>query len=102
MSSPNVRTFYIGTLMVSVYDYDEPGCTLPMHNHTELDAHIIIVQRGAVTLRITQPNGQIKETTHDATEEKGFLVDCHPGWPHEIVALSAGSRTIHIPKGIAR
>lgn len=86
-----MKLFQIGSTRGSIYDYASPGDTLAMHVHGAGDAHTVIVARGAIRLRVQQPDGSIEETEYDS----GAFVDTHAGFPHEIVALDYATRTIH-------
>ena len=95
MSLPSIRDIPLGKLHLSIYDYAKAGDTLPMHQHDTTTEHAIIVARGRITLRVQDTtDGSIAESTHMA----GAVIDTHAGWPHEIVGLDDGSRSIHIRK----
>jgi quercetin dioxygenase-like cupin family protein len=86
-----MTTFAIGDTRGAVYDFAAAGDTLPMHDHADEDSHTMIVTVGRVLLRVEQIDGTVMETEHGA----GAFVDTHSGFPHEIVALADGARTIH-------
>jgi PKHD-type hydroxylase len=97
-SMPSIQNIKLEDLPMLVYDYNETGDTLPTHNHDENTSHVIIVAKGRVRLKVFNPDGSVIETEHDA----GSIVDTFAGYPHGIVSLTDGARTIHIPKRINR
>lgn len=78
----------LGRLTLTVYDFDEPGDTLPMRDHTAENVHITVVARGRVAV-----NGTPMDT--------GRVLDFEPGNPHEFVALEPNTRIVNIVKGVA-
>ena len=72
-----------------VYDFPEVGDVLPMHTHTAADVHISIVAKGSF-----MAHGDGWERTLVC----GNVVDWPAHYPHEFVALEAGSRLVNIRK----
>ena len=69
-----------------------------MHNHDAETAHIIIVAKGSVVILGQDPaSGQV-ESSH---QEAGAVLDSLAGFPHGIVCVTPGSRTIHIRKKLS-
>lgn len=95
MSSPALQAAQMGDLNALIYDYEKPGDILPMHNHDEATAHIVIVAKGSVVLLVLDPaDGQVNSAHYEA----GAIVDTLAGFPHSIVGVTPKSRTIHIRK----
>jgi quercetin dioxygenase-like cupin family protein len=84
-----VTPISFGVINGSVYDFPEIDDVLPMHSHTEADAHISIVAKGSFR-------------AHGDGWERllvtGNVVDWPAHYPHEFVALEAGSRLVNIRK----
>lgn len=99
MSSAEISSAHAGDLNILIYDYVKKGDALAMHVHDVAGEHIIIVARGEIVLRIENPADRtVAETSHEA----GAIIDTFAGWPHEVVGTVDNSRTIHIPKRLAR
>jgi quercetin dioxygenase-like cupin family protein len=98
MAMPNISNAKLGDLIVLMYDYIKAGDCLPMHNHTELNSHIIIVAKGRAMLRVTMEDGSVENSIHEA----GAVVDTYAGFPHEIISLEDNSRTVHIQKKLSQ
>jgi quercetin dioxygenase-like cupin family protein len=79
-----------GKLHATVYDFDDVGDTLPMHNHTEADVHITIINKGSFK---AHGDGWEMELT------KGQIVNWDAGQAHELIALEPNSRFVNIVKG---
>ena len=84
------KTFALGKLTGTIYDFPEAGDVLPMHSHTEADVHISVVAKG--TFR-AQGHGWQREV------KAGDVLDWRPNEAHEFVANEAGSRLVNIVKG---
>jgi quercetin dioxygenase-like cupin family protein len=78
-----------GIINGTVYDFPVVGDTLPMHTHTDADVHISIVAKGSF-----RAHGDGWERTLVS----GNVVDWPAHYPHEFVALEAGSRLVNIRK----
>ena len=78
-----------GIINGTVYDFPEIDDVLPMHTHTEADAHISIVAKGSF-----RSHGDGWELTLVA----GNVVDWPAHQAHEFVALEPGSRLVNIVK----
>lgn len=98
MPAPSVQAAQMGDLNALIYDYENPGDILPMHNHDEATAHIVIVAKGSVVILVQNPaDGQVASEYHEA----GAVIDTFAGFPHGVVGVTAGSRTIHIRKKLS-
>jgi quercetin dioxygenase-like cupin family protein len=95
MAMPKINSAQLGDLFTLIYDYEKPGDILPMHNHTEDTAHIIIVAKGSVVVLVYDPENGSIDSQH---LEAGALVDTFAGFPHCIIGITPESRTIHITK----
>jgi len=78
-----------GRLIGAVYTFPKAGDVLPMHTHTEGDAHITIVARGKI-----KAHGNGWETEYSA----GAVIDFPVNQSHEFVALEDNSRIVNIIK----
>lgn len=96
MAMPQISSTHPGDLTLLIYDYVSAGDTLPMHNHDVATEHIIIAAKGRVMVRVQMPDGTVQEIELVA----GDVVDTFAGFPHEVVAIEPGSKTIHIQKNI--
>lgn len=90
--SLRTRSLSAGALRGTIYTFDD-GDVLPMHRHTDVDAHITIVARGR--FRVHGPVIGEKEYG------EGTVLDWMPGVDHEFVALSRNARIVNIIKGVA-
>jgi quercetin dioxygenase-like cupin family protein len=88
MSSLSVN-FIAGKLSGSVYTFKKAGDTLPMHTHTEGNAHITIVARGKI-----KAHGNNWEAEYNA----GAVIDFPTDQSHEFIALEDDSRIVNIQK----
>ena len=79
-----------GKLVGIVFDFDDAGDMLGMHNHTEADVHITIVSKGSF-----RAHGDGWEMILKA----GQIVDWDAGQAHELIALEPDSRFVNIVKG---
>ena len=79
-----------GVLRGMVFDFEQVGDMLPMHNHTPADVHITIVSKGSF-----KAHGDGWEMTLT----QGQIVDWEAGQAHELIALEPGSRFVNIVKG---
>lgn len=79
-----------GVLQGLVFDFEQVGDMLPMHNHTHADVHITIVSKGSF-----KAHGDGWEMTLT----QGQIVDWEAGQAHELIALEPGSRFVNIVKG---
>ena len=84
------KSFTLGKLTGSIYDFPEVGDALPMHTHGEVDVHITVVAKGAF---LTRGAGWKREV------KAGDVLDWRPNDPHEFVSTEAGSRIVNIVKG---
>lgn len=84
-----ITPFSFGKLNGTIYDFEEIGDVLPMHEHDEQSVHITVVAKGSF-----KAHGVEWETTLD----NGKLVDWQPYQPHEFIALEPNSRIINIIK----
>lgn len=89
LSSPLAAAGLAGT----IYDFEEVGDVLPMHEHDEATAHVTVVARGAVR---AHGNGWDREF------EAGAVIDFPPRQRHEFVALEPRTRIVNITKAAAR
>ena len=80
-----------GKLSGIIFDFEEVGDVLGMHNHTEADVHITIVSKGSF-----KAHGDGWEMILKA----GQIVDWDAGQAHELIALEPDSRFVNIVKGI--
>ena len=78
-----------GKIAGVVYTFPKAGDVLPMHTHTEGDAHITIVARGKI-----KAHGNGWETEYSA----GAVIDFPVNQSHEFVALEDNSRIVNIIK----
>ena len=78
-----------GRLRGVIYDCQEAGDVLPMHDHTPADVHITVVAKGSF-----RAHGNGWERIVNA----GDVLDWKPYDPHEFVALDAGARLVNIVK----
>lgn len=83
------NAFSTGGLSGIVYTFEKAGDVLPMHTHTEGDAHITIVARGKI-----RAHGNEWETEYSA----GAVIDFPSEQSHEFVALEDNSRIVNITK----
>jgi quercetin dioxygenase-like cupin family protein len=79
----------IGKLSGTIYTFEKVGDMLPMHTHTEGNAHITIVARGKV-----KAYGNKWEAEYSA----GAVIDFPPDQSHEFIALEDNSRIVNIIK----
>jgi quercetin dioxygenase-like cupin family protein len=78
-----------GKLSGTVYTFEKVGDTLPMHTHTDGNAHITIVARGKV-----KAHGNEWEAEYSA----GAVIDFPTDQSHEFIALEDDSRIVNIIK----
>lgn len=78
-----------GKLSGTVYTFEVAGDMLPMHTHTEGNAHITIVARGKV-----KAHGNEWEAEYSA----GAVIDFPDNQSHEFIALEDNSRIVNITK----
>ena len=78
-----------GKLIGTVYTFEQAGDTLPMHTHTDGNAHITIVARGKV-----KAHGNEWEAEYSA----GAVIDFPADQSHEFIALEDDSRIVNINK----
>ena len=88
----------LGDLNVLIYDYPKPGDILPMHNHDEDTSHIVICAKGSVVVLTQNQDGSI-DSQH---VEAGTVLDTFAGYPHAVVGVTEGARTIHIQKHMVK
>lgn len=79
-----------GRLKGTIYTFEVAGDSIPMHRHTDVDVHIIIVARGR--FRIHGP------IIGDNEYGEGSVLDLFSGIDHEVIALTNNARTVHILK----
>lgn len=79
-----------GKLQGTVYDFEQAGDVLPMHQHTEDNVHITIVARGSF---------KIHGNAWGKIVKCGDVIDWRPNHPHEFIALEDNSRAVNIIKG---
>lgn len=79
-----------GKLSGTIYTFEKVGDILPMHTHTEGDAHITIVARGKI-----KAHGNEWEAEYSA----GAVIDFTSDQSHEFIALEDDSRIVNIIKG---
>lgn len=79
-----------GKLAGTIFDFEDAGDMLGMHNHTEADVHITIVSKGSF-----RAHGDGWEMIL----KPGQIVDWDAGQAHELIALEPGSRFVNIVKG---
>jgi quercetin dioxygenase-like cupin family protein len=78
-----------GKLSGMIYTFEQAGDVLPMHTHTEGNAHITIVARGRV-----QAHGNEWSAEYSA----GAVIDFPVNQSHEFVALEDDTRIVNITK----
>jgi quercetin dioxygenase-like cupin family protein len=78
-----------GKLSGTVYTFEKAGDVLPMHTHTEDDAHITIVARGKI-----KAHGNEWQAEYSA----GAVIDFPSNQSHEFIALEDNSRVVNIQK----
>lgn len=78
-----------GRLSGTVYTFQKAGDVLPMHTHTEGNAHITIVARGKI-----KAHGNEWEAEYGA----GAVVDFPSNQSHEFIALEDNTRVVNINK----
>jgi quercetin dioxygenase-like cupin family protein len=78
-----------GKLKGVVYTFEKAGDTLPMHTHSEGNAHITIVARGKI-----KAHGNEWEAEYSA----GAVIDFPTDQSHEFIALENDSRIVNIIK----
>jgi len=83
------RPLSAGRLSGTVYTFEKAGDVLPMHTHTESDAHITIVARGKI-----KAHGNNWEAEYSA----GAVIDFPSNQSHEFIALEDNSRIVNITK----
>jgi len=83
------RPLSAGRLSGTVYTFEKAGDVLPMHTHTESDAHITIVARGKI-----KAHGNEWEAEYSA----GAVIDFPSNQSHEFIALEDNSRIVNITK----
>ena len=81
----------LGLLSVIIYDFEEVGDVLPMHNHDFNTVHITIVARGDFTICGI---GWKKDLS------SGAVIDFKENQKHEFISRSANSRIVNIIKNI--
>jgi hypothetical protein len=79
-----------GKLRGAVYTFECAGDAIPMHRHTDADAHVTIVARESV--RVHGPE------IGDKVYRAGAVIDFSAGVDHEIVGMVAGARVVSIIK----
>jgi quercetin dioxygenase-like cupin family protein len=78
-----------GKLSGMIYTFEQAGDVLPMHTHTEGNAHITIVARGRV-----KAHGNEWSAEYSA----GAVIDFPSNQSHEFVALEDDTRIVNILK----
>lgn len=78
-----------GKLAVTIFTFEVAGDVLPMHTHTEGNAHITIVARGKV---------RAHGNNWEAEYSSGAVIDFPSDQSHEFVALEDDSRIVNITK----
>jgi quercetin dioxygenase-like cupin family protein len=78
-----------GKLSGMIYTFEQAGDVLPMHTHTEGNAHITIVARGRV-----KAHGNEWSAEYSA----GAVIDFPSNQSHEFVALEDDTRIVNITK----
>ena len=84
------KTFELGTLKGTIFDFYEINDVLPMHSHTEADVHISIIARGSF---------KVHGKGWEKNVKAGDVVDWSPGQDHEFISTSQNSRLVNIIKG---
>jgi quercetin dioxygenase-like cupin family protein len=74
-----------------IYDFEVAGDVLPMHNHTELNAHLTVVARGSV---------KASSEGWERIFKSGAIIDFPANQPHEFVALEDQTRIVNITKKV--
>lgn len=82
--------FQFGKLKGTVYDFEQTGDVLPMHQHSEENVHITVVARGSFKIHGNEWEKVVKT---------GDVIDWRPNDPHEFIALEDNSRAVNIVKG---
>jgi quercetin dioxygenase-like cupin family protein len=83
-----------GDLIISKYTYEKIGDKVAAHVHSENDAHIIVVSRGQIELRIFEDDSLKDYESHILDE--GDDADIPAGIWHEIIAKKNNSKSHHI------
>jgi quercetin dioxygenase-like cupin family protein len=81
-----------GKLGITVYDFEFPLDTLPMHTHDEYSNHISIISRGSF---------RVHGDGWEMVAKSGDVIDFEVGQSHEFIALEPNSRFVNIAKGAA-
>jgi quercetin dioxygenase-like cupin family protein len=84
-----MKPFQLGDLAGTIYDFEQSGDVLPMHEHDEKTVHISIIARGSF-----KAHGDGWEIM----AKSGDVLDWNPFEPHEFVALEPNSRLVNLPK----
>jgi len=84
------KTFALGKLNGTVYDFENVGDELERHNHGESDVHISIVARGKLKIF---GDGWEQEAS------AGRVLDWDVGVYHGFIALEPNTRLVNIIKG---
>lgn len=88
--SLRTKALSTGALRGTIYTFEQPGDTLPMHKHGANDVHITIVARGKFIFR-----GPVIGSTEVG---EGLVADWEAGVEHEFVALTPNARLVNIIK----
>ena len=83
------KKFTVSSLNITIFDFENEGDTLPLHNHSEGDAHITIVARGSVK---AHGNGW------ERVLKSGAVIDFPPNQEHQFIALEDNTRIVNITK----
>jgi quercetin dioxygenase-like cupin family protein len=81
----------LGDLRLTIYDFEEVGDELPIHNHAYTDVHISIVAKGSF---------RVWGKDFDKTVVIGSVLDWQPDTEHGFQALEQNSRLVNIIKNI--
>ncbi|UOF79797.1 cupin 2-like protein [Caudoviricetes sp.] len=79
-----------GKLNTSIFDAEDAGDLLPMHDHDGSTVHITIVARGSF---------RVHGDGWEMTAKAGDVIDWKVGQAHELIALEPNSRFVNIQKG---
>ena len=80
-----------GKLRGTLFNFQEIGDKLPMHNHDEINVHVTFIMDGSF---------RVHGAGWEIIAKAGNFLDWKPGQAHEFVALEPNSRFLNIVKGV--
>lgn len=84
-----IKTFNLGKLSGTIYDFPELNDTLEMHQHDENNVHITVIARGSF---------RVHGEGYDIISKSGDILDWQPNQLHEFISLESNSRIVNIIK----